>query len=126
MQEIRSLIKNECCNYDSGNCVRLDNGFAHKCFQASCETMCCDWFTEAVLPLNKELEASVSNKTQQSTKKGKSIKDGTEQRKKICGVCGKSFSARARNARFCAGCAEKRTKNSNTTSQRKRRSLNEK
>lgn len=51
----RALIKNQCCNYDNGNCILLDDGEPCVCPQSISYSLNCKWFRTAVLPNDKEL-----------------------------------------------------------------------
>lgn len=44
----------ECCNYDSSNCIALDDGEECVCAQSISYSLLCKSFRAAVLPLNKE------------------------------------------------------------------------
>ncbi len=52
-------LVHECCNYDSGNCILLDNGEPCVCVQSISYSILCCWFIAAVLPLDKKLEATL-------------------------------------------------------------------
>ena len=45
----RRLV-HECCNYDNGNCILLDNGEPCVCVQSISYSLICRWFRIAVLP----------------------------------------------------------------------------
>ena len=47
----RRLV-HECCNYDNGNCILLDNGEPCVCVQSISYSLLCRWFISAVLPLD--------------------------------------------------------------------------
>ena len=49
----RALIKNQCCNYDNGNCILLDDGEPCVCPQSISYSLNCKWFRTAVLPNDK-------------------------------------------------------------------------
>jgi hypothetical protein len=49
-----SLIRRECCNCDSGNCIALDDGDICACPHMSTFFVCCKWFRWAVLPLGRD------------------------------------------------------------------------
>jgi len=51
----RRLV-HECCNYDSGNCLLLEDGEPCVCVQSISYSLLCRWFTAAVLPLDEALE----------------------------------------------------------------------
>ncbi len=54
-----ALIRRECCNYDSGNCIVLDDGDTCICPQTISFSVCCKHFRWAVLPLDRTLEAEI-------------------------------------------------------------------
>ena len=54
-RRMRKLV-HECCNYDNGNCIALDNGEECVCVQSISYSLLCKWFRSAVLPLDKSLE----------------------------------------------------------------------
>ena len=47
----RRLV-HECCNYDCGNCLLLDNSEECVCPQSITYSLICKWFRAAVLPLD--------------------------------------------------------------------------
>ena len=53
-RKVRRLV-HECCNYDGGNCIALDDGEECVCVQSISYSLLCRWFRAAVLPLDKEL-----------------------------------------------------------------------
>lgn len=91
MKKIKTLIKNECCNFSSGNCVLLDDGDEHACPQLSGLHLVCNWFVEAVLPLNSVLHAEICHEERRSVKK--------------CSVCGKEITATSNRLKYCRKCA---------------------
>ena len=52
-------LVHECCNYDNGNCILLDNGEPCVCVQSISYSLMCRWFIAAVLPLDGKLEAAL-------------------------------------------------------------------
>ena len=44
--------RHECCNYDEGNCLLLDDGEPCVCVQSISLSLMCRWFRVAVLPLS--------------------------------------------------------------------------
>ena len=47
---VRRMV-HECCNYDGGNCLALDNGWEPcVCVQSITYSLVCKWFRAAVLP----------------------------------------------------------------------------
>ena len=84
-----ALIRAECCNLDpDGYCLMLDHD---KCPQLQTECLVCRWFKEAVLPLDKELEAEIMNRSN----------------RKLCAVCSRFFVPLSNRAQYCAECAAK-------------------
>ena len=54
----RRLVR-ECCNYDNGQCMALDEGDGCVCVQSISHSLLCRWFRAAVLPLDHQLETAV-------------------------------------------------------------------
>ena len=54
----RRLV-HECCNYDGGNCIALDDGEECVCVQSISYSLLCRWFRAAVLPLDRGLETAL-------------------------------------------------------------------
>ena len=52
-RKVNSLVKRECCNCDSGNCILLDDGEECVCPQLISYSLLCKWFLTAVLPIDK-------------------------------------------------------------------------
>ena len=71
---MRRLVR-ECCNYDGGNCLLLDDGEECVCVQSISYSLLCRWFRVAVLPLDGELSAAL-------------LRRGSRKR---CAVCGAAF-----------------------------------
>lgn len=84
----RRLV-HECCNYDSGNCIALDNGEACVCVQSISYSLLCRWFRAAVLPLDRELETALFHRLDS----------------KRCSVCGGRFLPGSNRAKYCPECA---------------------
>ena len=55
--------EHECCNYDCGNCLALDDGEECVCVQSISYSLLCRWFRAAVLPLDKELKTALKMRT---------------------------------------------------------------
>ena len=88
-RRINALIRKECCNYENGNCLLLDEG--HPCICPQCITpshIICNWFKTAVLPLNQDLSLELYNRKY----------------KKKCEVCNKPFFSKAHNVKYCQDC----------------------
>jgi predicted RNA-binding Zn-ribbon protein involved in translation (DUF1610 family) len=110
INRVRSLIKNDCCNFSAGKCVFLDDGEEHSCPQVSAEKVLCEWFRDAILPLDVELQTEIFNRC------SKSVSDTL----KHCTVCGKPLAANSK-AKYCPKCALKIHRKQKTESQRKKR-----
>ena len=87
-KKIRTLVTGMCANYDreSGLCLPLDCAcyMLHKCWTGAY----CRYFREAVLPLNPELQASLTT-------------EGISPELRACAVCGKAFLPEGRQA-YCS------------------------
>ncbi len=84
----RRLV-HECCNYDSGNCLLLEDGEPCVCVQSISYSLLCRWFTAAVLPLDEALEAAL-------------LRRGSRKR---CAVCGAFFFPKSNRGKYCPDCA---------------------
>ncbi|HIY36648.1 MAG TPA: cysteine-rich VLP domain-containing protein, partial [Candidatus Paraprevotella stercorigallinarum] len=80
-----ALIRRECCSYDSGNCIVLDDGDTCICPQTISFSVCCKHFRWAVLPLDRTLEAEI-------------FRDKDAKR---CIVCRKAFVPGSNRAKYC-------------------------
>lgn len=87
-QAARRLV-HECCNYDEGNCLLLDDGEPCVCVQSISYSLMCRWFRVAVLPLDGELAAAL-------------LYRGSRKR---CAVCGAAFVPKSNRGKYCPGCA---------------------
>ena len=105
-KQANSLIRRECCNCESGDCIALDDGDACTCPQTVSFSVCCKWFRWAVLPLDKTLEAEIFR----------------DKDLKRCAVCGGVFVPKSNRAKYCPGCAARVHRRQKTESERKRRS----
>ena len=93
-QEIRRLVKSMCANYDDyyKNCVLL-NGECYMFYgYGYTNTAMCKYFRKAVLPLNSELERTLTGSTILETKP--------------CGICGKEFPLNGRQMYCSEKCAK--------------------
>ena len=79
----------ECCNYDNGQCVALDEGDGCVCVQSISHSVLCRWFRSAVLPLDRKLETELFHRADS----------------KRCAVCGSLFLPGSNRARYCPECA---------------------
>ena len=101
-----SLIRRECCNCDSGNCLALDDGDTCSCPQMITFSVCCKWFRWAVLPLDGTLEAEIYR----------------DRDLKRCAECGGMFVPKSNRGKYCPDCAARVHRRQKTESERKRRS----
>lgn len=99
----RRLV-HECCNYDNGNCIALDDGEDCVCVQSISYSLLCKWFHTAVLPLDQELETAIYHR-----------RDG-----KHCAVCGALFVPACNRAKYCPSCAQTMRRRKEAERQRKR------
>ena len=99
----RRLV-HECCNYDNGNCLMLDDGEECVCVQSISYSLLCRWFRAAVLPLDKELETALFHR-----------QDG-----KRCVLCGALFLPGSNRAKYCPYCAKRERRHREAARQRKR------
>ena len=90
-QQYRAACRlvHECCNYDNGNCILLDNGEPCVCVQSISYSLFCRWFIAAVLPLDKELEAALFHRAD----------------RKRCTECGGYFLPKSNRGKYCPDCA---------------------
>ena len=61
-QQHRAVCRmvHSCCNYDSGNCLALDNGWEPcVCVQSISFSLICKWFRAAVMPADEGLCAAL-------------------------------------------------------------------
>ena len=100
----RKLV-HQCCNYESGNCLALDDGEECVCVQSISYSLLCRWFRAAVLPLDESLEADLLHQKEQ----------------KRCTVCGQPFLPGSNRAKYCKICAINIHRRQKTASDRKRR-----
>ena len=105
-KQANALIRRECCCYEDGNCMPLDDGDTHTCPQMISFSVCCKWFRQAVLPQDKPLEAEIFR----------------DKDLKRCAVCGGVFVPKSNRAKYCPGCAARVHRRQKTESERKRRS----
>ena len=96
-------LVHECCNYDGGNCVALDDGEPCVCVQSISYSVLCKWFRAAVLPLDAALLAALF----------------PQRNAKRCTECRALFVPGSNRAKYCPDCA-KRMKRLRAT-ERKRR-----
>ena len=105
-KQANALIRRECCNYEDGNCMLLDDGDTCACPQTASFSVCCKWFRWSVLPQIGTLEAEIFR----------------DKELKRCAVCGRVFVPKSNRAKYCPGCAARVHRRQKTESERKRRS----
>ena len=105
-QQYRSArrLVHECCNYDEGNCIALDDGESCPCVQSISYSLLCRWFRTAVLPLDAELHTALLHRG----------------RAKQCAECGALFLPGSNRAKYCPDCAVTIRKRKEAERQRKR------
>ena len=91
LRRARKLIRSQCCNYDHGNCILLDDGESCVCVQGISYSVLCKWFRNAVLPADCELYAEVMRNRPE----------------KSCLVCGKPIFSTSNRAKYCPSCAKR-------------------
>ena len=103
---VKILVRRLCSCFDRGNCILLDDGEPHKCVQLiSCSGVYCNYFKNAVLPVDEGLHAEIMKPT-----------DG-----KRCVLCRQAFASRAKNQRYCPACAAKQKRLKAAERQRRKR-----
>ena len=96
----RKLV-HQCCNYENGNCLALDDGEECVCVQSISYSLLCRWFCAAVLPLAAALLYRKKHKR--------------------CAVCGQPFLPGSNRAKYCKSCATTVHRRQKTLSDRKKR-----
>ena len=102
----RRLV-HECCNYDSGNCLALDDGEPCVCAQSISYSLLCKWFRAAVLPLDAALFSELFPRRDV----------------KRCVECGAVFVPGSNRAKYCADCAQRMKRQRATERKRKQRRI---
>ena len=98
-------LVHECCNYDNGNCILLDNGEPCVCVQSISYSLLCRWFIAAVLPLDGKLEAALLHRAD----------------RKKCVLCGGYYLPKSNRAKYCPECAVRMKRAKATERKRKQR-----
>ena len=106
-RKVNSLVKRECCNCDSGNCILLDDGEECGCPQLISYSLLCKWFLTAVLPIDKLLYAELFK---------------TEDKKR-CTECGAFFASKSNSVKYCPDCRKRITRRQAAERMRKKRTL---
>ena len=105
-KQANALIRRECCCYEDGNCMFLDDGDTCACPQTASFSVCCKWFRWSVLPQIGTLEAEIFR----------------DKDLKRCSVCGKPYVPKSNRGKYCPDCAARVHRWQKTESERKRRS----
>ena len=84
-KQANALIRRECCCYEDGNCMLLDDGDTCACPQTASFSVCCKWFRWSVLPQIGTLEAEIFR----------------DKELKRCTVCGRVFVPKSNRAKYC-------------------------
>ena len=103
-QRANALIKRLCANYDTGNCLVLDDGEPCVCVQSISYSLLCKYFRSAVLPAEPLLEAAIL---------------GT--RFEMCVSCGAPIIKKGNRKKYCEKCARKAYKAQQAEYARKKR-----
>lgn len=98
-RQMRKLVR-ECCNYDAGDCLILDEC---PCVQSISYSLNCKWFRSAVLPLDKTLEAELLQQTDKF---------------KNCVECNERFVAASNRSKYCPKCAKRTRRKKEASRQR--------
>ncbi len=102
LPRVRRLVK-QCCNFDHGECIALDDGAGCPCVQTISYSLLCKWFRNAVLPLDPVLELRLLG--------------GVPKR---CASCGEEFAPGSNRAQYCPVCSAVRRKTKEAKRQRER------
>ena len=103
---VRRLV-HDCCNFDGGNCLALDDGWETcVCVQSISYSLVCKWFRAAVLPADKGLCAALFYRG----------------RARLCAECGTMFVPRSNRGKYCDECAAIVGREKKAAGERKRRS----
>ena len=101
-RQVNALIRESCCNFDSGNCILFDD----TCPQAVSGFLCCKWFRWTVLPQDAVLESCLTGAVEI----------------KRCMECGRAFISKSNRAKYCPDCSCAVHRRQKTESERRRRS----
>ena len=102
---VRRLV-HDCCNYDGGNCLALDDGWEPcVCVQSITYSLVCKWFRVAVLPADKGLCAELLHRRE----------------RKKCVLCGGWYIPKSNRAKYCPECAGRMKRIKATQRKRKQR-----
>ena len=106
-RKVNARIKRLCCNYDNGNCIRLDDGDPCVCVQCiTYSHIICKWFRIAVLPADKDLYIELAR----------------PKNTRICQNCRKPYEAANNKFKYCPVCRKIVIRKQKANYIRKRRS----
>ena len=102
---VMQLVKSSCCNYarNPDECLLLD-GFP--CILETSMHLCCNYFRDCVLPLDKQLCDELT-----------ALETGGDTKR--CAVCGKQFIPGSNRAKYCPICAKEIHRKQKNASARK-------
>ncbi len=100
----RRLVR-ECCNYDNGQCIVLDEGDGCVCVQNISHSLLCRWFRVAVLPLDHQLETALYHRL----------------KSRRCSECSSLFLPGSNRAKYCRECVVRMKRKHATERKRKQR-----
>lgn len=104
-KQANSLMRRECCNYEGGNRITLDDRDNHTCPQTISFSVYCKWFRWSVLPQDRTLESEIF--------RGKDLKH--------CEICGDVLVPKSNQVKYCPDCATSVHRRQKVESERKRR-----
>ena len=104
-KEAKELIRKNCCNYENGRCLLLDEGDGCVCPQRISYSICCKWFRYVILPADPQLEAEIFN----------------SKIMKRCSVCGRPFCPNSNRGKYCKECGERMKRIKATERKRRQR-----
>lgn len=96
--KVKKLIKKSCANCFGENCCLLDDGYGCPCVQINSCHLMCNYFKNAVLPLEPSLEKELLGYSS----------------KELCALCKKPFVKTGNNQRYCIKCSKIRRNSKNT------------
>ena len=103
-RRVRALIRRLCANYDSGNCLLLDDGESCTCPQLLTPSLICKYFRAVVLPTDPELLASITHACSP----------------RRCRICGAPVYSTSNAAKYCPICAVRERRRKDAERKRKR------
>jgi hypothetical protein len=109
LRDIRKLVISMCANYDHCyGCLALDSD----CYMLTKRQtgFYCNYFRNALLPLNRELQRKLNDE---------SVADNMKQ----CEICGKELFINSNRTKYCKPCARKTHRRKKTESEQKRRRI---